>query len=96
MGFPGWLTDKQSACNAEDTAGALGLIPGSQRSPGRGHSHPPQYSCLENAMDKGTWQATVHGGLKESDTTEQLTHSVALHLRSHLCQVATALGQRTT
>ena len=34
---------------------------------------PPQYSCLENSTDRGAWQATVHGGHKESDTTEQLT-----------------------
>ena len=32
-----------------------------------------QYSCLENFMDRGAWHATVHAGLKESDTTEQLT-----------------------
>ena len=36
---------------------------------------PPQYSCLENSTDRGAWQATVHGGHKESDMTEQLTLS---------------------
>ena len=46
------------------------LIPGLGRSPGGGHGNPLQYSCLENPMDKGAWQATVHGGHKESDTTE--------------------------
>ena len=35
-------------------------IPGSGRSPGGGHSNPLQYSCLENPMDRGAWQATVH------------------------------------
>ena len=35
------------------------LIPGSGRSPGGGHGYPPQYSCLENPMDRGTWQAMV-------------------------------------
>ena len=49
--------DKQSACNAGD----LGLIPGSGRSPGRGNGNPLQYSCLENPMDRGAWQVTVHG-----------------------------------
>ena len=34
-----------------------------------------QYSCLENPMDRGAWRATVHGVAKESDTTEQLTHT---------------------
>ena len=39
----------------------LGLIPGSGRSPGGGHSNPLQYYCLENPMDRGDWWATVHG-----------------------------------
>ena len=37
-----------------------GSIPGLGRSPGGGHSYPLQYSCLENPMDRGAWQATVH------------------------------------
>ena len=36
------------------------LIPGSRRSPGGGHGNPLQYSCLENLMYRGAWQATVH------------------------------------
>ena len=48
---------KESACNAED----LCLIPRLGRSPGEGNSNPLQYSCLENSMDRGAWQATVHG-----------------------------------
>ena len=48
---------KSSACNAGD----LGLIPGLGRSPGEGNGNPLQYSCLENPMDRGAWQATVHG-----------------------------------
>ena len=43
---------------------------GSARSPGGGHGDPLQYSCLENSMDRGAWQATVHGGYEESGTTE--------------------------
>ena len=50
-------------------------IPGSGRSPGEGNGNPLQYSCLENAMDRRAWQTTVHGGCKESDTTEELTLS---------------------
>ena len=45
-----------SACNAGDP----GSIPGLERSPGEGNSNPLQYSCLENPMDRGAWQATVH------------------------------------
>ena len=47
-----------------------GSIPGLGRSPGGGHGNPLQYFRLENSMDRGAWQATVHGVAKESDTTE--------------------------
>ena len=56
-GFPGGSEGKASACNAGDQ----GLIPGLGRSPGKGNGNPLQYSCLENPMDRGAWQATVHG-----------------------------------
>ena len=57
MGFPGGLDGKESGCNAGDP----GLIPGSERPPEEGNGNPLQYSCLENSMDRGAWQATVHG-----------------------------------
>ena len=48
-----------------------GSIPGfGMISPGVGNGTPPQYSYLENSMDRGAWQATVHSSRKESDTTE--------------------------
>ena len=59
---------KNLPANAGD-AGDAGLIPGPGRSPGGGNGNPLQYSCLENPLDRGAWQATVHGHLKESDTT---------------------------
>ena len=46
----------------------VGLIPGLGGSPGGGHGHPLQYSCLENPMDRGDWWATVHR-VAESDMT---------------------------
>ena len=70
-GFPGGSDSKVSACNEGD----LGLIPGSERSPGKGNGNPLQYSCLGNLIDRGAWQATVHGGHKELDMTER-PHSV--------------------
>ena len=47
----------------------MGSVSGSGRSLGEGNGNPPQYSCLGNPMDRGAWQATVHGVTKESDTT---------------------------
>ena len=69
LGFPGGSDGNESACNVGD----LGSFPGLGRSPGEGNGYPHQYSGLENPMDRGAWQATVHGGRKESDTTEWLS-----------------------
>ena len=60
FGFPSDSNGKESACSAGD----LGSVPGLGRSPGEGNGNPLQYSCLENAMDRGTWWATVHGVTK--------------------------------
>ena len=57
MGFPGGLDSKESACDSGD----VGSIPGSGRSPGEGNGNSLQYSCLENSMNRGAWQAIVHG-----------------------------------
>ena len=53
------LLVKNLPANAGDM-GDVGFIPGSGRSPGRGHGNPLQYFCLENPMDRGAWQAMVH------------------------------------
>ena len=53
--------------NQPDNAGDARFedsFPGLGRSPGGGHGNPVQYSCLENATDKGAWQATVHAVAK--------------------------------
>ena len=60
VGFPGGSDRKESACNIGDP----GLIPGLGRSSGIGNGNPLQYSCLKNSMDRGAWQATVHGVAK--------------------------------
>jgi len=57
--LPRWISGKESACNAVGAAD-VGLIPGWGRSPGGGIGNPLQYSCLENPMDRGAWQATDH------------------------------------
>ena len=56
-GFPCSSVGKESPCSAGD----LGSIPGSGKSPGEGNGNPLQYSCLENPMDRGAWRTTVRG-----------------------------------
>ena len=58
--YSGGSDGKESTCSAGD----LGLIPELGRSPGEGNGHPLHYSCLENNMDWGAWQANVHGVAK--------------------------------
>ena len=60
MGLPGGSDGKNYACNAGDP----GSVPELGRSSGEGNGYPLQYSCLENSMDRGGWQATVHGVTK--------------------------------
>ena len=66
-GFPGGSVVKNPPANAGD----VGSIPGLGRSSGERNGTPLQYSCLQNAMGRGGWRATVPG-VTESDTTEQL------------------------
>ena len=73
-GFPGGSDSKESAHKVGDPDS----IPGSGRSHGEVHGNPLQYSCLENSMDRGAWQATVHG-VTESSTTEWPTLSLSLN-----------------
>ena len=63
--FPGGSDGKESACSVGD----LGSIPGSRKSSGEGNDNPLQYSCLQNPMERGAWQATVYG-VAELDMTE--------------------------
>ena len=63
MRYPGGSVVKNPAANV-GASGDMGLIPGSGRSPGGGNGKPPQYSCLENPMDRGYWQAAAQGVAK--------------------------------
>ena len=56
-GLPQWFSDQEPTYSAGD----LGLVTGSARSPGGGNGNPLQYSCLENSMEKWAWWVTVHG-----------------------------------
>ena len=72
MGFPGGSAGRESTCSAGDT-GDTSLIPGWGRSPGLRNGNPLQYCSLKNSMDRGAWQAIIHGVTK-SEATER-THT---------------------
>ena len=65
MDFPGGSVVKNPPANTGDA----GSIPGLGRSPGEGNGNSPQYFCLGNPMDRGSWWATVPGVTRELDTT---------------------------
>ena len=67
----------QMVKNLLANSGDPGLIPGSGRSPGERHGYTLQYSCLENSMNRGAWQATVHGVAKsQTGLSDEYTHMV--------------------
>ena len=82
--FPGGSDSKASACNA----GNLGLIPGSGRSLEGRNGTPLQYSCLENPMDGGAWDATVDGVTKSRTQLSDFTHFTASFIAACFCSVA--------
>ena len=63
MSFPCGSVVKNPPANAGDT-GYVGSVPGWGKSPGGGNGNPLWYSCLQNLMNRGAWQATVHGVAK--------------------------------
>ena len=81
MGFPSFSDGKESTCNWGD----LGSIPGLGRSPGEENGNPLQYCCLDNSMNRGALQATVHG-IAESDMTEQWNTNTYTLLKTPHCE----------
>ena len=59
MGFPGGAVVKNPPANAGN-ARDMGSIPGLGRYPGVGNNNALQYTCLENSIDRGVWEAIVH------------------------------------
>ena len=91
VGFPGGSDGKESTCHARDSSS----IPGSGRSPGGVNGNPLQYPCLENSMDSGAWQVTVHRVTKRVRhdwVTNTHTHT---HTHSHQVAWHSAWFQRT-
>ena len=69
----GGASDKEPACQYRSDVRDTGWIPGSARSPGGRRGNPLQYSCLENPMDKGAWQAAVHRVIQSLTRLRQLS-----------------------
>ena len=87
MGFPGGAVEKKLPAKAGD-ARDMGSIPGSGISPGGGNGNSLQYSYLENSMDRGAWQATVHRVAKSwSDTTVHMHVHTYTHTHTHTHRV---------
>ena len=78
--FPGGSDGKASAYNAGDP----GSVPELERSPGEGNGNPLWYSCLENPMDRGAWQATVHGVAKSQTQLSNFTLTINSWLNSSI------------
>ena len=76
-GLPWWFSGKESACNA-GAARDSRAIPGSGRCPGKGNGNSLQYSCLENPMDRGAWQAIVHRIAKSQTRLTRLSSSSSI------------------
>ena len=75
-GFPGGASGEEPVCQCKRHK-RQGLIPRSGKSPGGGQGNPLQYSCLENLMDRGVWQATtVHGVTKSQTWLKRLSRSI--------------------
>ena len=87
IGFPDGSDGKEYACNARHP----GLIPGSGRSLGEGNGNPPQYPCLENQMDRGAWQATVHGLAKSKTRLSDFIFN-ANTLKNHVAVTKQSCG----
>ena len=77
------LIDRASGKESSCSAGDLGSIPGSERSPGEGNGNPLQYSCLEKPVDRGAWQSAVHGVAKSQTqlSTARLANREHMHIR---------------
>ena len=72
FGFPGGSDNKERICLQ---SGRPGSIPGLGRPPGGGHGKPLQNSCLENPMDRGAWQAVIHGITKSRTPLNMTKHN---------------------
>ena len=86
VGLPTWLSGKESACQCRRHKRCW-WIPGWGKSPEEGNGGPLQDPCLQNPMDRGARQVTVHGAAKEMDMPEHTRTKAHVHTvhHSHAC-----------
>ena len=77
--------------NPPGSAGDMGSVPGSGRSLGKGNGNPLQYSCLENPMNRGAWQAIVHGVTKSQTQLSTHTHKHIKYRLFYLLMVSSGM-----
>ena len=78
------LVVKNPLANAGDIRDT-GLVPELGRSPGEGHGDPLQNSCLENPMNRGAWQAIVHGVAESQTGLSGFAHTLAIQAPGLVC-----------
>ena len=86
LGLPRWHSGNKPTCEYRRWKRQRKIFPGLGRSPGPGerNGNSLQYSCLENSMDRGAWQAAVHGVNKQTCRTEQLSRHARVISTLHL------------
>ena len=90
MVFPGGSDSKESVCNTRH----LGLISGLGRSHAEEYRYLLQYSCLEDSMDRGAWQTTVHGVAKNQTQLREIYSSLCSSYRfAHDCTMDRGAGR---
>ena len=82
--LPRWLRGKESDCQCRRLKRPRASFPGLGRSPGEGHGHPLQYSCLENPMDRGIWQARVHRVTKSQAQLKWLSMDTCCQIEEYM------------
>ena len=80
--FPGGASGKELTCQCRRPK-RLGFDPWVRKNPGGGHGHPLQCSFLENLMERGAWQSTVHGVAKSQAQLKQLSMHAHVHTHTH-------------
>ena len=84
-GLPRWCYWLRTHLPVQKTYKRLGSVPGSGRFPGGRHGNLLQYSCLENLMERGAWQAFVHGITKNQTWLKHVYTPTHIYMQMYVC-----------